>query len=392
MDLGAYQLQIFLSLFVVLGAAFVALVCDLLHGNNEQLRVLNTELKVRREEEQKRFEILEKAEAKRQESAAEATAAVEALVERNSAERNGPLQRVTERKRAPAPEALAAMERGVQMAALPWRRPQASESVEVPAMAAIADTAVVHSANQETQLMVERLVAQAAENTFAKGVEIRSAQAVDAATNGPAIGSRDWSSLLNRRATSPAPSESGLAASAPASNDLLAAVVAATDSNAPAQPSPTVPPGFQDGFVLSRLVEGRQPISGLVVSIAVVAQASNNDSENIPSSVSSLLESLLGSSDFATQSGKEEYLLIYPGLRGAAAQRRLSEIRQQLSDFQVRSAGQYAVQLNWGGEETRSESIERAIASAAERMSETRRSPRVLAMDSDMRAALPKAG
>ncbi len=131
MDLGAYQLQIFLSLFVVLGAAFVALVCDLLKGNNEQLRELNIELKVRREEETKRYEILlaqtQAAEEKKQDAPA-AFVEVPMAAEAVGAERGGRPPRA-ERKRAPAQEALAAMERGAQMAALPRRRPQPAQNV-----------------------------------------------------------------------------------------------------------------------------------------------------------------------------------------------------------------------------------------------------------------------
>src|ERR1700722_3330078 len=58
MELGQYQLQIFVSLVVILGAAFVALICDFLKGNNEQLRELTVELKVRREEEQRRSQTM----------------------------------------------------------------------------------------------------------------------------------------------------------------------------------------------------------------------------------------------------------------------------------------------------------------------------------------------
>ncbi len=54
MDLGAFELQIFVSLIVVLGAAFVALVCDYLKGNNEQLREHNIELRVRKDEQERR--------------------------------------------------------------------------------------------------------------------------------------------------------------------------------------------------------------------------------------------------------------------------------------------------------------------------------------------------
>ena len=38
--MGAMELQIFVSLLVVLGAAFVALICDFLKGNNEKLPLL----------------------------------------------------------------------------------------------------------------------------------------------------------------------------------------------------------------------------------------------------------------------------------------------------------------------------------------------------------------
>lgn len=54
MELGALELHIFVSLVVILGAAFVALICDFLKGNNEQLREHNIELRVR-QEEQERF-------------------------------------------------------------------------------------------------------------------------------------------------------------------------------------------------------------------------------------------------------------------------------------------------------------------------------------------------
>lgn len=50
MDLGALELQIFVSLTLVLGVVFVALLTDFLKGNNEALRERNIELVVRQEE------------------------------------------------------------------------------------------------------------------------------------------------------------------------------------------------------------------------------------------------------------------------------------------------------------------------------------------------------
>src|SRR5205807_1153255 len=52
------HLQIFVSAVVILGAAAVALICDLLKRNNEDLRALNVELRIRREEEQRRHELI----------------------------------------------------------------------------------------------------------------------------------------------------------------------------------------------------------------------------------------------------------------------------------------------------------------------------------------------
>lgn len=55
--MGAMELQIFVSLLVVLGAAFVALICDFLKGNNEKLREVNIELLVRQEERERAGQI-----------------------------------------------------------------------------------------------------------------------------------------------------------------------------------------------------------------------------------------------------------------------------------------------------------------------------------------------
>lgn len=50
MNLGSLEIHIFVSLVVILGAILVALICDFLKGNNEQLRELNVELRIRQEE------------------------------------------------------------------------------------------------------------------------------------------------------------------------------------------------------------------------------------------------------------------------------------------------------------------------------------------------------
>ncbi len=171
--------------------------------------------------------------------------------------------------------------------------------------------------------------------------------------------------------------------------DLLEAVAAATASDRARSASDSFPAGFHDGFVLGRLVQKRQPVSGLVVSIGVNTPPNSNGS--LPGAVRNLIESLIGPEDFACQSSREEFLLIYPHDRGACAQRRLSGIAQRLWDFQLRSLGTFAILFTWGGVEVRSESIEEAIASATERMHETRRGRKLLTMEPRAEAVLRHA-
>ena len=376
MEFGQYQMQIFVSLVVTLGAAFVALICDLLKGNNEQLRELAIELKVRREEETKRFQMLA---PRAMQEAGAATLKVEAPVpaphpaqKTEAAEPQVASSEQTNRKRSPlkgsrdekkraiAPEALAAMQRGEQLAASPRPRrtpdrvsveqketqqmpvpqsePRSLEPVEPVEMVA------------ELQPAVEVL-----ELAKAPAAKVTAAGAPAARTGSP----RDWSSLLSVRHAPP-----------PARKASRSIPV-----------EPALPAGFQDGFVLTRLVESRQPVSGLVVSIGASEPHNQTQNQSVLASTRGLIQSLLGPNDFGAQSGKEEFLLIYPGERGASAQRKLRQIAEQLWDFQLRSMGALSIQFSWGGVEVRSESIDEAIASATERMQQTRRGRKILTME-----------
>ena len=55
---GSLSFQMFLSLMLILGAAFVALICAHLKRNNQQLRELALEINVRRQEEFERIRML----------------------------------------------------------------------------------------------------------------------------------------------------------------------------------------------------------------------------------------------------------------------------------------------------------------------------------------------
>jgi hypothetical protein len=334
MELGQYQLQIFVSLVVILGAAFVALICDFLKGNNEQLRELMIELKVRREEEQRRGQRMTAHSMPASVEAASPMAAETAQPAQQPGKKAFAAARAvaapTARKRAIAPEALAAMERGAQLAGAPRAKVPAPTIVR-PAAAAVAISV------ETTEAPAMRPVAVASKPSIV-------------------VGKKDWSSLLARRNENATPA-------AAASETVLDAV----------------PAGFHEGYVLSQLVKSKQPVSGLVVSIGV--NTTHDDNGSAPNAVKELIQSLIGTGDFASQSSPEEFLLICPSERGAAAQRRLSEIAEQLWNFQLRSMGNFSILFSWGGVEVRSESIDEAIASANERMMETRRGRKLLMME-----------
>jgi len=292
-----------MTVALIVTAAIVAVICDFLKRNNDQLREMNIELQVRQEH------LLVPRPPKSEKASAPA------LPDLTAPKEHSIVSIVSkDRKRTVNREALAAMERGAAAAAK-----RAQVAAPLP-------------------------------------------EVIVAAKVSPA--KKDWESLISRSA------QGKNSATAPAS----------------------LPAGFQDGFVLHQLVQSRRPVSGLVVSIGV--HASKNSGEKLPDAVSKLVASLIGPNDFAAQSGDDEFLLIYPQEQGASAQRRLSQIARQLWDFQLRSLGSFQILFSWGGVEVHSESIEEAIASASERMQETKRGRKLLTMESpvtEQATALRKA-
>jgi hypothetical protein len=187
---------------------------------------------------------------------------------------------------------------------------------------------------------------------------------------------KDWNSLLSSRRAAPARANTP-ASPAAADSKLLQAVLEATASDQ-AQPGEALPSGFQDGITLAQLIAKKQNVNGLVVSIGLTGALSGGV---LPERVHNLMQSLMGEGDFATQSKPDEFLMIFPNERGAAAQRRLSQVAQRLWDFQLTSLGSHAIQFSWGGLEVRGESIGEAIAAASERMMETKRGRKNLGLE-----------
>jgi hypothetical protein len=153
---------------------------------------------------------------------------------------------------------------------------------------------------------------------------------------------------------------------------------AASTSNAAAIPS-----GMFDQSALRRLLESKKPFTGLAVSIGI----NENDgsaprSEDLIRSTSLFISGLLQDGDFGCQSGGDEFLMLCPGPQGAEAQRRLSQIAERLWDFQLRGIGTFSILFSWGGVEVNDESLADTIASAADRMYQTKRSRKTVSMES----------
>jgi hypothetical protein len=400
MELGQHEMRIALSLAIILVAALVALVCDLLRRNNEQLREFAIELKIRQEEESKRFHMMAPRAALAPASGASNVSAAPAptsapgsiagkparergIAARPSTTEGAPkiaAQKTAHRELAETDAVTAAEQPSIAERPKAAERPSVAKRPEREKRALSAEALVViHKAELLARSPKPRRVPESihseapapAHFVATHGepeVKVPVIEVLQASPK-PSGASRDWGSLLNGRGQS----------SNNESNESIRKDTALAATEHALSAVHALPAGFQDGFTLTRLVASRQPVSGLVVSIG--ASAAQDANRSVSGDVHDLIQSLIGPGDFAAQSGKDEFLLIYPHERGASAQRRLSQIAERLWDFQLHSMGSLPVLFSWGGVEVRSESIDEAIASATERMQETRRSRMLLTME-----------
>jgi hypothetical protein len=281
MEFGQYELQILISLVVIMGAAFVALICDFLKGNNEQLRELVIQLSAGREEELKR------------------------------------------------PRRAEVAGTAVNREALPVREPRSAPPVR-PRPAAVWQPPAVKAAPR---------------------IELAPKPRPEPIAPAVRHPKKDWSGLLAKSSVKTGPLEK-----------KITIVRKSEDAG--------LPRGYHDRSTLDRLFAQQMRISGLIVSIGVSGARSGG---KIGEAVIDLIQSMIRQDEFACARGEDEFILICPGERGAASQRRLNRIAQQLWDFQLRSLGTLPVVFSWGGVEVSGEAIEEAVALAAERMLETRR-------------------
>ena len=130
------------------------------------------------------------------------------------------------------------------------------------------------------------------------------------------------------------------------------------------------PTGLCQRALLEPFFEADPAFTGLVVLVGIAkSRASRHDHPAEP-----FVEELLGPTDFACRHGDDEFLIVCPGLRDANAQRRLNEISERLWNFQLQGQGSFSVLFSWGGIGVENEPLSHAIASATERMQQTKRS------------------
>ena len=136
-------------------------------------------------------------------------------------------------------------------------------------------------------------------------------------------------------------------------------------------PAPvSIPTGMCDQAALQPFLETDFPFTGLVVLVGIA----NSRTPSREHPAQPFIEGILCPADFACRYGKDEFLIICPELRGAEAQRRLNEISERLWNFQLRGQGSFSVLFSWGGIGAENEPLSEAIASATERMRQTKRS------------------
>lgn len=381
MELIGNHLQIFVSLVVILAAAAVALVCDLLKRNNEHLRELNVELRVRHEEETRRSQMLAKT--------ANAIAAPSAPIAALSAPAATTSVPAPIERSVPAVAAQPAMDRAAEFASRRGRQRETA-ATEEPAVTEQTPGQSLAEARMLAREFMGRAAVRAGHSTettpstapiVAKQPEV-IIEKKTAETAKPTR--KDWSKILNSTRR-PAPETVEVTAEPKRGGELIPFESIQNQSEL------TIPEGFHEGMMLARILTSEKSVRGLVVVIGINDFAARRQSsgelgaEALVASFTDHIRGILRPGDFACQSNSEEFLLICPNEHDASAQRRLGEIGESLWDFQLRSVGTSVILFSWGGVEAKGDSLADVVSTASERMRETRRSRRSLSMEAPLR-------
>jgi len=96
-------------------------------------------------------------------------------------------------------------------------------------------------------------------------------------------------------------------------------------------------------------------------------------SPGLMQSVGNYIAGLLRENEFACRTAYDEFVMVCGGEQGAQSQRRLNHISERLWDFQLRGIGACSILFSWGGVQVQDRPMAEAVASATERMRQTKR-------------------
>jgi hypothetical protein len=140
------------------------------------------------------------------------------------------------------------------------------------------------------------------------------------------------------------------------------------------KPQRVWPSGMIQQPAFQKLLNSDELFSGLVVSIGVnETDSSMWHSSGLMQSIGSYIAGLLRDKDFSCRTDFDEFIVACPGEHGAQSQRRLNQISERLWDYQLRGLSTCSILFSWGGVEVSDQPLAEAVASAVERMRQTKR-------------------
>ena len=386
MNLSGFEIQIMFCVLILLGLLSVALVVDYLKGMNEKLRERHIDLLSRHETVVNR---VEDDNARLLRALAEQSKAFREMTKRPIV-----VSTFSNQNQAPAlsSEPVAQITSApltVPMVEIPKMEIQASLAPHSTAYSTVADSKASRHEEQEEALPPK--ARQAVEAQLPQNVirirltpeeahrPLEALQSADFQLGEKAAVEPDFDTFMEKLVTefesSPVREEraDGI--------EALAQMVESQNSPAGvAQPNLAVPHGNHPSAVLNQLLDRKELLSGLVVSIGMNDYLQLDEilgheaAGKLLNSVEILMESVAGENGFCSRRSDDEFVLIYPELNGAQAQQRLSEISEQLWDYQLQTLKTYSVVFSWGASEAQKQPLTEALSTASEHMAETRNS------------------
>jgi hypothetical protein len=160
----------------------------------------------------------------------------------------------------------------------------------------------------------------------------------------------------------------------PAAMDVAPGALDANYQVIHSEPQSAWPKGMIQQAAFQKLLDGGEPFSGLVVSIGVnEGDSSMWHGQGLMQSIGTYIGGLLRDTDFSCRTAYDEFIVVCCGEEGAQSQRRLNHISERLWDYQLRGINTCSILFSWGGVEVQDEPLAESVASAVDRMRQTKR-------------------